>query len=53
MRHEFILEAAALALEISHPDIETIREMLKQADALLESQLSYGPPTGDEEDAGS
>lgn len=28
-----ILEAAALALEIKHPDIVTIRAMLKQADA--------------------
>ena len=43
-----ILEAAALALEIDYPDIEAIREMLKQADALLESQLSLRPPIGGE-----
>jgi hypothetical protein len=42
-----LLEAAALALEINYPDLELIRDMLKQADALLEQQLNYGPPTGD------
>jgi hypothetical protein len=47
-----LLEAAALALEINYPDLELIRDMLKQADALLEQQLNYGPPTGDEEDEG-
>jgi hypothetical protein len=48
-----ILEAAALALEINYPDIAAVREMLKQADALLEQQLSYAPSHRDESDDGS
>jgi hypothetical protein len=39
-----LLEAAALALEIKHPDIATIRDMLKQADQLLaDVQGGLGP----------
>jgi hypothetical protein len=31
-----LLEAAAIALELPNPDIAAVREMLAQADALLE-----------------
>ena len=48
-----ILEAAALALEIKYPDIAAVREMLNQADALLEQQVTLRPPTGDEGGAGA
>ena len=48
-----ILEAAALALEIKYPDIAAVREMLNQADALLEQQATLRPPTGDEGGAGA
>jgi hypothetical protein len=30
-----LLEAAALALEINYPDIEAIRDMIRQADEIL------------------
>ena len=33
---KIILEAIVVALEDPNPDIEAIREMLKEADALLE-----------------
>ena len=38
-----ILKAAALALEIQHPDIEVVRDRLKQADELLsKAQARFG-----------
>lgn len=37
-----LLEAAALALEIDYPDIELIRDMLKQADELLAKAQDHG-----------
>jgi hypothetical protein len=38
-----LLEAAAAALEINPPDIETIRDMIRQADELLANAQDHGP----------
>ena len=37
-----LLEAAALALEINPPDIETVRDLIKQADELLAKAQDHG-----------
>lgn len=43
-----ILEAAAVALESSNPDLEAIRDMIAQADRLL-ANIAMRPSTGVEE----